>query len=580
MKKYLLTWYGLTDLKASLGLENTGPVLGALLAEDYTDVVILGYTKNEKITSKIETHTKLINLSHTSNTNEEESWNLLDDYANTKEAHLTFKKWLLSSLTQHDKSTDVNLYPVILNKLNDTEGIYKAVIDCLDMISSKDEEKEVTLYLSPGTPVMAFSWAFATLLNPALHIRIIASSNFLKPPETISIPYELLEWKGVESPPSKEEENEFDTIFHLFGGQRMPSLFGIMQFKSKKHVFISSKEYSAYIMKQFIGSAKFDQIFIDAFDPKNIEIKILQYLKNNPSNGRIGFNLTGGTKLMYAGAMSVSKKINGIPFYFQTNHKMIFLNDFSSLDTKIIDNVETFIKLNGQDIYISKPGYWKDIPGIENKNRKQLTLTLWEYRSKIAKLYKSLIYYNRDFKPFEISQEGISIKLTPDALATIDIGGEKFIFENWPDFAKYLCGMWLEEYTYMLLEPFVNSGHIKDLRIGLEISIKHQKSNSTQNDFIKKPKSPFENTYQELDVVFTDGRRLYIIECKAGNVNSEYIMKLQNIVNYFGGIEGRGILAACFPPYSKVVKKKIIDSKNLQLVSGKNFIQQLESIIN
>lgn len=35
MKKYLLTWYGITDLRAGLGLKkSTGPVLGALLAED------------------------------------------------------------------------------------------------------------------------------------------------------------------------------------------------------------------------------------------------------------------------------------------------------------------------------------------------------------------------------------------------------------------------------------------------------------------------------------------------------------------------------------------------------------------
>ena len=49
MKKYLMTWYGMTDFRASLGLEQTtGPVLGALLAEDYTDVIILGFTHPDK----------------------------------------------------------------------------------------------------------------------------------------------------------------------------------------------------------------------------------------------------------------------------------------------------------------------------------------------------------------------------------------------------------------------------------------------------------------------------------------------------------------------------------------------------
>ena len=49
MKKYLMTWYGITDLRASLELEqSTGPVLGALLAEEYTDVFILGFTHSDK----------------------------------------------------------------------------------------------------------------------------------------------------------------------------------------------------------------------------------------------------------------------------------------------------------------------------------------------------------------------------------------------------------------------------------------------------------------------------------------------------------------------------------------------------
>ena len=43
MKKFLLTWYGITDFRASLGFENTdGPIAGALAGESYSDVIILG----------------------------------------------------------------------------------------------------------------------------------------------------------------------------------------------------------------------------------------------------------------------------------------------------------------------------------------------------------------------------------------------------------------------------------------------------------------------------------------------------------------------------------------------------------
>ena len=49
MKHYLLTWYGMTDLRAELGVEDTdGPVLSALKTGDYSDVVILAYTNPEK----------------------------------------------------------------------------------------------------------------------------------------------------------------------------------------------------------------------------------------------------------------------------------------------------------------------------------------------------------------------------------------------------------------------------------------------------------------------------------------------------------------------------------------------------
>ena len=49
MKHYLLTWYGMTDLRAALGVEDTdGPVLSALKTGDYSDVVILAYTNPEK----------------------------------------------------------------------------------------------------------------------------------------------------------------------------------------------------------------------------------------------------------------------------------------------------------------------------------------------------------------------------------------------------------------------------------------------------------------------------------------------------------------------------------------------------
>ena len=130
-----------------------------------------------------------------------------------------------------------------------------------------------------------------------------------------------------------------------------------------------------------------------------------------------------------------------------------------------------------------------------------------------------------------------------------------------------------EEYSFMKLQPLVDNGLIKAMRIGLEVSFKLDSSDNGSLSFGAQLSSLIGDTYQELDVTFTDGWRLYVIECKAGNVNSKDVMKLQNIVRYFGGIEGRAVIASCFYLKNKVVIKKIEDSRNLQSVSGNNLFK-------
>lgn len=582
MKKILMTWYGITDLRASLGLEySQGPILSALLAEEYTDVLILGYTNKEK--QKIDESTFEKDLIEAKNNfetnNQSEVWNFINKYSNTEIGHKHFIKWLKSQLEESKKSTKIIFLPIELAHLNDTEGIYDVATRALDLVANFNAKKEVSFYLSPGTPVMAFVWAFVALRHPSLKKRLIASPIANKLPEEVSLPEEWIEWHGRSLHDSTQDSKEYDIIFHLFGEQRMPSLLGILQFPSKKHVFINSKQYPAQIMKQFIGNAKFDEILVNPFEPSDTKDKILAYLEELPLNLKIGFNLTGGTKLMYAGALAACKKINGTPFYFDgRNNKVIYLDDFKQESTKRIDNVETFIKLHGNDLHISKSGYWKDIIDINLPSRKDLTNFLWKKRSRIAKVYRDIVPYNDDNRPFDINKSGIIIKYDRNKKVEISIDGDSFSFEKWDKFATYITGGWFEEYMYIQFEPYMKEGKIFDLRIGLEISFKDTKKNQNISGF-GGLRNMMGDTYQELDIVFTDGKRLYIIECKAGNVKSEFVMKLQNIVRYFGGMEGKGILAACFPPSSKIVQKKIDESYNMEIISGQNLKSDLEFLL-
>ncbi len=582
MKKILLTWYGITDLKASFGTEySNGPILSALTAEEYTDILILGYTNTEKNDLKKEDFTSnLLEAKNAFNDNRQSDvWSFINKYSNTDIAHNHFIGWIKQQLKDEKIKTDVNFHSVKLAHLNDTEGIYNIAVQVLDIVASWNVEKEIFFYLSPGTPVMAFVWAFAALRHPDLDKKLLASPIMNKKPEIVSLPKEWLEWHSKSINEKGEHIEEYDIIFHLFGEQRMPSLLGILQFKTKKHVFVNSKQYPATVMKPFLNGSDFAELSVEPFDPSDTKDKILQYLKDAPTHIKIGFNLTGGTKLMYAGASSACKKINATPFYFDIIHdKLIFLDDFKTKEIKPITSVETFITLHSDNLFVAKQGYWNEIANINIDDRERLTNILWKARSKIAKLYRSIIPYVDNRRNFSVQNNNISINFFSNYNVEITIERREFTFENWKDFPVYITGGWFEEYTYMQLKPLVDNGDIYDLRIGLEVGLKEQ--NHSKNSFgFDSLKNIFGDTYQELDITFTDGKKLYIIECKAGNIKSDYIMKLQNITKYFGGLKGQGILASCFPPSSKIVKKKITDSKNIRPITGQYFSEELINII-
>ena len=346
----LMTWYGITDLKASMGLEDgVGPILAALQAEEYDKVVILGYTDNIKADKGASSD--------------------VFDIANTENAHNTFINWLRKNIESQSKQTEIIFRPVYLNSLNDTEGIYDAANKELDFVVTSDPSSTVTFYVSPGTPVMAYVWAFVALRYPNLKKSLIASSTGGKP-ETVTLPDEWMEWHGRQINTELNKDYEFDVVFHLFSGQRIPTLLGMMQFNAKKHIFLHSKDYSAEVMKRFLNGSEYQEIVVDPYLPEDVKTKVLQEVNGIDGNPKVAFNLTGGTKLMYAGAYLACRKINGIPFYFNgSGNKLIYLNDFETADTIPIASVETFLRLNGDGLTITNPGYWKEIPGIESKER-------------------------------------------------------------------------------------------------------------------------------------------------------------------------------------------------------------------
>ena len=163
MRKILLTWYGITDLRASFGFEPSGPILGALTSEQYDEVVILGYSDDVK-QDGINTFDDTVltdALAVVPHGDMIAAQAVVSKFSNTKQAHKFYCEWLMARLRDKGAGTAVAFRPVHLKELNDTEGIYEAATSAMDSISAEAGEVVVSLFLSPGTPVMAFVWAFA-----------------------------------------------------------------------------------------------------------------------------------------------------------------------------------------------------------------------------------------------------------------------------------------------------------------------------------------------------------------------------------------------------------------------------------
>lgn len=570
MKSFLLTWYGITDLSAALGLEQDGPIWNAVKSGEYSDVVVLGYTNKEK---------KKLNLGRAQKESlelideyrergerleKEQRFNVTDAFSNTEKSHRIFKKWLKEQINELELKTKVKFYYVELEGLNDSKGISNAVRRCLDKVYLEEGEKNITAYISPGTPLMAFNWAMAALTNPEMDISIISSSDLAHGVERVPLPHDLYFSTTKRRQAQEQDAKAFDVVFHLFGEQRIPSLLGVMQFKAKRHVFVTSGKYPSEIMKKFIKRGTIhDELVVDPFNPMAVKIKILEKISQFPKSFHFGFNLTGGTKLMYSGAAAACRKINGIPFYYENHaHKLIYLHNFSCTDAVKIPSIDYYFQING--FKIIKTGRWEDNKAREG--RVALTQRLWMNRGLIQKLYWQLSknhngqpnssYVDNPGKAFQLygTDQGKSVtaRLDSRGQAFLEVAGKKIQLGKFPDFASYLCGGWFEEYTYKLFEPMIGRRKIKDLRIGMRV---------TWDSGIRTDEK--HQTAQEFDVIFTDGKKLYVVECKAGTVKSDHVYKLSDCVRKYGGTSAKGILALARSPSNHVTRRRLQEARNI-----------------
>lgn len=358
---------------------------------------------------------------------------------------------------------------------------------------------------------------------------------------------------------------EFDRVYHLLGEQSIPVFICIKIFGDCEHVlYVTSKtEKTVKNIQDALGNEA-NRLVVVKVDPYNID-SLNQVFKDETrkhQTKKLGFDCTGGTKPMFAALLNQCQEIKGTAFYLNSaQRKLDFLfPEYKSVPlVPVFSSVHEFIKLAGFKVKETSPRK-------NRQERSELTDFCWKNKVLLSKIqFKISAFNNAPGKPFFIentkSKRYISARLEKEGKATITADGKKLSFDDFPDFARFLSGEWLEEYVYKLLLPLNADNQIRDIHINMCPQW------STHNELVSTSNRRKNTIAQEFDVTFTDGYDLFILECKAGGIKQEHVQKLENLVRTFGGSFGKGIFAAS-GNQSKQIQNRLKNSKSVSSFIG------------
>ncbi|WQU89576.1 DUF1887 family protein [Helicobacter pylori] len=217
-----------------------------------------------------------------------------------------------------------------------------------------------------------------------------------------------------------------------------------------------------------------------------------------------------------------------------------------------------------------------EIP-IPNKNdiafgkHAALSNLLYEHRSRIIPLYQGIDNsYSKD-KTIKICDNNLKLPYK-DHQVCVNIDGKKVELRysgNEDDFRKYIIGGWLEEYIYFELLDLLDKQVIYDLRLNMRLSVESM-TDAQRNE---RP------IYAELDMAFSDGKNLYIIECKSGGLKDKGVLaNLSTNAQIFGGANAKCILISSDDHLGQNIQEKI-KILNIKFIF-KDFKENIENYVN
>lgn len=363
-----------------------------------------------------------------------------------------------------------------------------------------------------------------------------------------------------------------EIMFHLVGEQAIPIFLAVIQFpKNVRHYLLTTEsektKKTVANLKETLKSKGFHaEIHIlgneknaTSFDVMNAQIKNV-FKKYNPEGLACSFNITGGTKPMSISAVLASNTLKPKPSLFYLN---FYSREILWLDGKTDPLTERmkladFVLLAGlqlktpEKITVEPSKKFLNFLADNAYHFQRCQVDFANYvQKKVDK------YFTDGFKKLEESLQKKKKLAEWQSFwkQYLDSAGEKGISKVAQ--ASFLGGIWLEYYVYKKLK---NVSGITEILHSAELM---DNENAVR---------------QEIDVAYTDGFSLVIIECKAGKIIQDHIQKLENLRNvYAGAMSSGGIVCINKSQMSKIISSRIIDSKNIAAFSIKIGLENLKS---
>ena len=369
------------------------------------------------------------------------------------------------------------------------------------------------------------------------------------------------------------KELQFDVVVHLVGEQAVPKYMAVNLSESPQHILLTTtKTKPQYRLLSEVCSSRgrtISHVEVPATDYAGIK----EVLATIPElhERHVGVNLTGGTKPMFAAALDFCRERNCVPFYLDTQERVISFFAEGNLKLpmpKVFESVGEFARLGNYKI----KGAVKRSSDL-SEARRELVSLFWQNKDWVRRVIADFSkatdkrFQNQKWSPPDCYRDATHFILNPrrgnkreEALAR----AWESVFPSkgcdWRDAARFGAGEWFEEWLLLQFAGCRKSADFVDLCSAVSLAYADGES---------------DRSAQEIDLAFTDGYVLTLIECKAGAVNQEHIQKLENLRRQIGGAMGRSLLCAINYQYPDDIVVERVKNGSISLVSGDKALRML-----